>query len=435
MRLKEYGRNPKKRKAYVQQPALLLVGVDVSKAKHSACIGTQTAINCRKLEFTHTREGFRRFEQTLKDQLGQTHCRRLLIAMEPSGSYWQALYERLKSCGYGVCLVHCQAVHNNRKTMPEGTSKTDEKDAYSVFDLLLQGKFFLPVERDPELRAAYRLMQRHMALKKRVSQLRNQLRAAIHLAFPELNLLMKDLTQPTALRFLQANPTPESILRNGRTRFLDKWQPRRRCGQWRPEAFHRIYDLAKASIGLQDAYRIDEFEIKTLADDWVDTLTTQQLWLDKAIELLKHRADYQLLLQLPRIGKPTAAAILTAIGDIHEYHNGKQLVKLAGLDIRLFESGSSIRKLPKISHVGSAYLRYWLYHYALRLIAHEPHFAAYYQRRKHQSPGKGAGQRALIAVCDKTIRMVYRILIDRAPYAPKKDQRIAAYYAAQRPAA
>ena len=47
--------------------------------------------------------------------------------MEPSSIYWQALYERLKGCGY------------------------------SVFDLLRQGKFFLPVARDPDLKAAYRL--------------------------------------------------------------------------------------------------------------------------------------------------------------------------------------------------------------------------------------------------------------------------------------
>lgn len=435
MRLTEYGRNPHKRKEYVHQPNLLLVGVDVSKAKHHACLGTQTTMSCRKLEFTHTREGFRRFEQTLKDHLVKNRCQRLLIAMEPSGIYWQALYERLKSCGYGVCLVHCQAVHNNRKTMQDGPSKTDEKDAYSIFDLLRQGKFFLPVERDPELKATYRLMRRHMALKKRVSQLRNQLRASIHLAFPELNPLLRDLTQPTALRFLQANPTPESILRNGRRRFLEKWQPRRRCGQWRPKTFQQLYDLAQHSIGLTDPYRIDEFEITTLAHDLADALAKQQLWLTQAIELLDHRLDFQRLMQLPRIGKPTAAAILTAIGDVDAYTNGKQLVKLAGLDIRLFESGSSIRKLPKISHVGSAYLRHWLYHYALRLIAHEPHFKAYYERRKQQSPGKGAGQRALMAVCDKTIRMIYRILTDHAPYDPKKDKSIAQYYAAQRQAA
>lgn len=68
--------------------------------------------------------------------------------------------------------------------MQDGTSKTDDKDAYSIFDLLLQGKFFLPVARDAALKAAYRLLRRHMALKKRVRQLRHQLRAAIHLAFP-----------------------------------------------------------------------------------------------------------------------------------------------------------------------------------------------------------------------------------------------------------
>ncbi len=37
MRLKDYGRNHKKRKEYIHQSGLLLVGVDVSKAKHDAC--------------------------------------------------------------------------------------------------------------------------------------------------------------------------------------------------------------------------------------------------------------------------------------------------------------------------------------------------------------------------------------------------------------
>ena len=44
MRLTEYGRNPHTRKAYVQQPDLLMVGVDVSKAKHIACLGTRIGV-------------------------------------------------------------------------------------------------------------------------------------------------------------------------------------------------------------------------------------------------------------------------------------------------------------------------------------------------------------------------------------------------------
>jgi hypothetical protein len=161
-------------------------------------------------------------------------------------------------------------------------------------------------------------MHRSMARNKRVSQLRNQLRAAIHLAFPACNPMSKDLTQPTSLRFLQATPTPESVLRNGRQRFLEQWRPRRRCGQWRPEKFHTIYDLAKSRIGLKDPSRTDALEIKTLAHDLGDALAQQQRWLDQAIERLAQRLDVELLMQLPRIGTPTAAAILTAIGDIGE---------------------------------------------------------------------------------------------------------------------
>jgi transposase len=390
--------------------------VDVSHVKHSACIGTQTRISRRKLEFPHTREGFRMFETILNREIAKNTCCRVLIAMEPSGISWLAFSERLTGCGDEVCLVNCQAVCHHRKTMQEG-------------------KFFLPVARDPERKAAYRLMQRHMARKKRVSHRRNQLRAALHLAFPELNPLIKDLTQSTALRFLQTTPTPATVLRNGRTHFLEQWQPRRRCGQWRSATLHTIYDLAQDRIGLTDPYRLNACEITALAPDLADAVAKYTMSLDKGMALLAHRPDCPLLVTRPRIGQPTAAALLTAIGDIGASTNGKQLVKLAGLDIRLCESGSRIRNLPKISPVGRAYLRHWRSYYAKRLVAHAPHFRAYHQRRTQQSPGKGAGQRALGAVSDKVIRMIYRILTDKEAYTPQKDQMLAPYDAAQRKAA
>ncbi len=47
IRLKDYGRNRKKRKEYIHQSGLLLAEVDVSKAKHDACIGTLDGVRCR----------------------------------------------------------------------------------------------------------------------------------------------------------------------------------------------------------------------------------------------------------------------------------------------------------------------------------------------------------------------------------------------------
>lgn len=424
MRIKDYGRNPLKRKQYVLQPDLLLVGVDVSKAKHDACFAQSN----HTISFKNNREGFQHFEKVLRENITKTKSRKVLIAMEPSGLYWYSLYDRLKKCGYGVCLSNCQAVKNNRQTMQGGISKTDKKDASSILDLLQQGKFFLPVERDHELTAAYKLMRRHMAVKKRVGQIRNQLRGALHLTFPELSDVLKDITQPTALRFLQSNPTPELIMINGRKRFLEKWRPRRKSGQWRPAKLNMIYDLAKESIGLKDPHRIDAFEIRTLAGELSAALNNQQLWLDKALELMENREDFKLLLSLPRIGKATAAAILTAIGNISEYTNGKQLVKLAGLDIRYFESGASIRRRPRVSHVGSAYLRHWVFHFGLRLIAHVPEFKVIFESYKKKSPGKGSGLRGMMVVCDKVLRIIYAMLSKNEVYQEKTDKRTAAFY-------
>jgi len=431
MRLKDYGRKPKLRKEFVNNPKLLIVGVDIGRSSHSACFGTNSTVSSKKFDFKNSRNGFKKFEFNIRKMCKTAKCNQILVGMEPSGLYWYGLYERLKKCGFSVCLANCMAVKNNRKTMHDGSSKTDPKDAYSIYDLLTQGKFFLPVERDPELAAAYRLMRKHMFLKKRISRLRNQIRGALHLSFPELNDVIKDLTLPTSLRFLQSNPTPESMMRNGKKRFMKKWQPRKRCGQWRPDKFNLIYEQAKLSIGLKDPQRIDEFEIKTMAKDLEDAVTKAQMWLDKAIELVCQRDDFELLMSMPRIGKPTATALLTAIGNIDEFAYGKQLVKLAGLDIRLYESGTSIKKRPRVTHIGSGYMRHWLYHYAMRLVAFEPDFQCLFERRKKNSPGKGAGQRALVAICDKILRIIYRMLKDQVKYSPEKDKIVAAYYQQQ----
>lgn len=51
MRLKDYAQNHKKRKEHIQQPDLLMVGVDVSKAKNDAYLWTKAGVICRKLGF------------------------------------------------------------------------------------------------------------------------------------------------------------------------------------------------------------------------------------------------------------------------------------------------------------------------------------------------------------------------------------------------
>jgi len=417
MRLPEYGREPPKRKEYGHQPDLLLVGGAGRKATHHACLGTQPIIRCRKLALPPTREGCQRLAQTLRHPLVKTRGQRLLSAMAPAGISGHALYARFQGYGYAVWLVHCPAVRNNRKTMQEGTSTTAATDAYSVFAWLRHGQVLLPGARAPELKAAYRLRPRPMALKQRRSPLRQA------------------LPQPTALRCLQTPPTPALSLSNSRPGLLERWQRRRHCGQWRADKVHTRYALAHDSMGLTAPYRLAAVASPALAQALADALANHPMSLDKGLALLGPRPACPLLWPLPRIGRPTAAAILTALGAISPSTNGPQLVPLAGLDLCLYASGARIRQLPTIAQVGRASLRSGRSHYAQRRVAYAPPCRAYHQRRKPLSPGKGAGQRALGAVAAKVLRMLYRLLTAQEAYTPTKDQMSAQDYAAQRKAA
>jgi len=318
-------------------------------------------------------------------------------------------------------------------THGDNASKTDRKDAFCIWDLLRQGKYFTPVERDPEHAAAYRIIRHYEDSRKRSDEIRNQLRGTLALAFPELNERFQDLTGKTALSFLEKNPTPSKIKALGPQRFLLRWKGRR--GPMGRKYFEDLYELAKTSIGIEDPTGRLALEIQTQAGEFRHALEAQQRWFEMAEELLEPRPDYQFVRTIPGIGRKLAVGLLACVAQPVDFRCGKQWVKLAGLDIRFFKSGDSTHKQPRISRQGQGLLRVWLYFGALNVIKYEGPFRDLYERRLKSSPGRGAKARALMAVADKLVRVIFAVVRDQRPYDSRQDQRTAERYAAPRRAA
>jgi transposase len=350
----------------------------------------------------------------------------VVVGMEPTGPYWKPLFAQLKGRGYPLVLVHSKAVKHNRKTMAGNDGKTDSLDTLCIWDLLRQGKSFVPVEREAKLEAAYRMMHHYEDSCKRSGQIRNQLRAVLAVAFPELNERFKKLDSNTALAFLAKNPTPDSIRCLGPKRFLERWRGRHGC--WGRAFFAELYELAKHSIGVQDVERSYELEIRSLAEEHSQALQTQQQWFERARALVEDHDHFALLLSIKGIGEKIATGLLASLGDPARFENGKQWVSLAGLDLKLHESGESIRKTPKISRQGKGLLRYWLFLAAEISVRYPGPFRDLYLRRQKNSPGRGARKRALIAVCDKLVRVIFAMLRDGKPYDPNQDQQLKRRY-------
>jgi transposase len=96
-------------------------------------------------------------------------------------------------------------------------------------------------------------------------------------------------------------------------------------------------------------------------------------WLDKEIKALaktigKHLEgdatlkDKQALLEsIPGLGERTIAILLAFYANLKRFGNARQAAAFAGVDPQQHESGSSVKRKPRMSKVGHAFLRKSLY--------------------------------------------------------------------------
>ena len=77
-------------------------------------------------------------------------------------------------------------------------------------------------------------------------------------------------------------------------------------------------------------------------------------------------SEYKYVLTIPGFGPDVSGKVLGAIGDPNRFQNGKQVLKMGGLDFSADRSGKdSDKAIPEISKRGKADLRYALYQAAL----------------------------------------------------------------------
>ena len=73
------------------------------------------------------------------------------------------------------------------------------------------------------------------------------------------------------------------------------------------------------------------------------------------------RSRRELLDSIPGLGERTIAILLAYCGHTPRFSNARQFVAFAGLNPRIYESGSSVRGKPRLSKIGHAELRRALY--------------------------------------------------------------------------
>jgi len=397
----------------------LLVGIDVAKEKHYAFFGTATGKTLfKRLVFENNLEGFEKLLVQAEAMKVQHGLKRVVFGMEPTGNYHKPLGEHLIRCGHGVVLVSGVAAHENRKTLDGRWDSNDTRDAANVADLVSQGKclfYELPVGALQDLRNL-------LSLKRRLKRQEHGYRVRIrnHLVakyFPELDGYFGQ-SEKTSLAIVRWCLDPSVIAGWGYPKFVETVSSgSRRLSQ--EKRLRAIWQRAVGSVGCEVGPAV-EVEAQVMVEGLRQIRESIQRIEEEIDEACSQFPEYEYLLSIPGFGPDVSSKVLGALGDPFRFQNGRQVLKMAGLDLSAKRSGkTSERAIPVISKKGKADLRYALYQAALIASIKNRDFIVYYTnklRGREKEPGIKTKMRVKLSA--KLLIIAWTLMKKKEPFNP-----------------
>jgi transposase len=125
------------------------------------------------------------------------------------------------------------------------------------------------------------------------------------------------------------------------------------------------------------------------------------------------REQFRIIEKARGFGRRTAILLLTELAVLDPTMTTRQMVAYAGLDPRVYESGSSVQKPARISKVGNARIRAILFMNALSAIRHDRGARLFFARLVARGKKK---MQAVVAVMRKLLHGIWTALQRRVAY-------------------
>jgi transposase len=397
----------------------LIVGVDIAKDRHYAFFGTATGKTLlKRIVFSNDHEGFRRLLDQAECLRVQHGLKKVVYGMEPTANYHKPLGEYLINLGRMVVLVSGVTVARNRESLDGRWDKHDGKDSANVADLISQGKCLYYEHPSAELRGLRGLLSLKRRLKKQEHgyrvRIRNQLIAQY---FPEMDSDYERLGVE-GLSIVRWCLAASQIAQLDVDPFVERVTSRRIRTEKR-RRLEEVWEKAAESIGCEAVPGVDH-EAKVMVEGLRQIREMIKETEDKIEELCKQFQEYQYILTIPGFGPDVSAKVLGAIGEPDRFQNGKQVLKMGGLDLSADRSGKdSDRAIPEISKRGKADLRYALYQAALVASLQNRDVMIYYTNKiRGREREKGIQTKMRVKLAAKLLVIAWTLMKKKEAFNP-----------------
>lgn len=382
----------------------VVVGVDVAKRNFVAALCDGSGETVMRVRFEHPSQTAQFVGLLAGLQAGE---RLVEVAMEPTGTYGDALRYRLGSSQVSVFRVSNKHVHDASELFDSSPSKHDGKDSSVIGWLHAHGRSKRWEELNATRRSVRALVAQRDLYDEPMRRLMTQVEPLLARHFPEFESLF-DLSQRlTPWVLLEVFGSPAAMAKLSVEQMLEalKDQLRRRPSA---EDLQSLLVAAKTTLGT--AMVSEERELLRRMAAEVLHLMRKRREVDARIA--KATEDVEAVKAIrPCLGPVTAAVVYAYLGDPQSYASAAALEKAAGLNLVESSSGTDPNaedNVPRhISKRGASIVRKYLFLAAMRLVRSDPVAKAWYQARRSFKAQQGT--KAIVAVERKLCRSLFHI--------------------------
>ena len=392
---------------------MIYAGVDIAKVDHVIGAVDETGAEAaRPMKFKNSEAGFERCIAWLESVAESEDD--VFVGMEATGHYWKACFAYLMAAGYRVCVVNPMQVHAMRKLKGLSGVKNDRIDSWLIAETLRQGDYDETRLATDEVQALKQLTRYHQGLKQELAAVKTQAICVLDAYFPEYAALFSDMFGAASLKVLAECPTPSEVARK-RASSIAKLLSEGSRGRLGDAKAAEVKAAAKSSVGIRLGEEAASFQIRTMVSQ-VEFLNATIAKVEKEVASLLGKVEPDIT-TIPGVSTTTGAQIVAEIGDVKRFRNAASIVKYAGLNSGVDESGKYSAEGVPITKHGSPYLRRSLWLAANRARQYDPRLKEYYDKLRR----KGKPHRvAVTAVARKLCHVVYAVMRDGKPYDPAK---------------
>lgn len=403
---------------------MLMVAIDAAKYTHKAMICTFYGdVLVKPFEFDASLTGLEKVKEQIRIEKDRHGMKEVVVGVETTGHYYEDLVRRCQSIGYHVRVLNAATTAQERQALLNW-SKTDNLDLMAIVQSMIHGRGTSNELSTGDVHNLQKLTRARRVLVGKRTTTENLIRVHLDHIFREfqgksiwINGKREHVAPFSKLfgkapRYLMRHALhPSDILSLGEEGLREI--SIRENLKLRDKTISILLDFAQNSISQPKEFvAVDQFLLIQELDR-LDLLDKQIQVLEKKIEDLFVQTEGAIILSVPGIGVVTGAELFAEMGDISDFDYAGQLIKLAGTNPIVKQSGGKKPSYYGVSKQGRRTFRNVTYQVGRSLAVNNPEMKQKYLALKER--GKHPRQ-AYVALGNRMIRLAFSMIRHQTLY-------------------